>query len=105
MKMIIFGSTLDRAIKKMNSIINYCNKIGKEVKETIKTSNEYRVIFKNGDIIRAIQGNENIHGLRANVGLIDKAIPKAVREQIIKPCISAFPWNAIGYYNIEEKKD
>ena len=45
-----------------------------------------------------MRAGENARGHRCNVSYIERSIPEDVVQYIIKPCTTAFPYNAYNYY-------
>ena len=99
MKGVVWGSTLERAIKKLEDIENnYKNSFIPIVKK-IKNKNQYLVMFENGDVWRAT-GAYVSKRQRCNISYIDLEIDSKFREEVIKPVTSFPPYNAIQYYDI-----
>ena len=95
---IVWGATKIRANKKLETIIEYYERKGIKPIQIRKASDEFLVIFENGEKWRAFDANEYRRGLSCNISLIDKNIDEEFKTRIIFPCTKSFPWTAIGYY-------
>lgn len=91
---IVWGSTQGKAIKKLEGIrkdylFEHLNivRVGRDFFEA-----------ENGDIWRAIVANESARGYRCNISYIDELIPNEVRNDLIAPATSAYPYQATHYY-------
>ena len=100
MRGIIYGNTLEVARERLDKLIDEYLKFWKiDTKQIRKSQNEYVVIFTNGDIWRAVLCHDRIRGVRCNIALVDNQIPKIMVDCIIRPCITHYPFGALGYYN------
>ena len=96
MRGLIFGATKISAEQRMEKLIqDYKNYWNIEPEKVRKSSNEYSVIFTNGDYWQAYKMHENCRGRKANVILIDKEI---VYTDIAEACLINKPYGSISYY-------
>lgn len=97
MKGLVFGKTFERACSKLDDIRERYKLYRINEQKVLKNSSEYRVIFENGDIWRAVPARENRKGSKANVAYIDHEIEECYIPMIMA-CIAVGPWNAYNYY-------
>ena len=97
MKGLVFGKTFERACSKLDDIRERYKLYRIDEQKVLKNSSEYRIIFENGDVWRAIPICRSFRGSRANVAYIDHEIEECYIP-MIKACIEIGPWNAYNYY-------
>lgn len=98
MRGLIFGATTIRAYERLERLIQDYKDYWKIKPEKIrKNSNEYSVVFENGDVWQACGMHEGCRGRRANVVLIDEQV-KCEYDAIAQHCATALPYSAIRYY-------
>lgn len=98
MRGLIFGATKRRAEQRMEKLIRDYKDFWKIKPEKIrKNSNEYSVVFENGDYWQACVMHDGCRGRRANVVLIDEKI-KCEYDAIAHHCATAQPYSAIRYF-------
>ena len=97
MKGLVFGKTYQRACVKLDDIRESYKLYRINEQQVLKNSSEYRVVFENGDIWRAVPACENRKGSKANVAYIDHEIEECYIPMIMA-CIAVSPWNAYNYY-------
>ena len=99
MKGIVWGSTLEKAKKKLKQI--------EKDYEMHKTANliskkdskyGYELFYDNGDCWRAISARENMRGCRCNISYVDTEIEDCYVKEIIYHSTSALPFQAFTYY-------
>ena len=96
MRGLIFGATKIRAEQRMEKLIqDYKNYWNIEPEKIRKSSNEYSVIFTNGDYWQAYKLHDSCRGRKANVILIDKEIDNTY---IAEYCLINKPYGSISYY-------
>lgn len=97
-KGIVFGSTFERAEKKMLDIrANYALCHIPIIKE-IKQKNLHQITYENGDFWSARAISDSARGFRAHVVYIDNEIQDYNMMGIIRNCNTALPWNAYHYF-------
>ena len=99
MKGVVWGSTFERAVQKLEHIEHRYQSLFISIEKKIKSENEYLIIFENGDIWRATTAFESKRQ-RCNISYIDTQIDTIFVEQVIKPVTTCPPYNAIQYYSI-----
>ena len=62
------------------------------------SSNNYSIIFSNGDRWEAIKCTENARGKKCNISYIQNSISNLSIETIIRPCTIANPFQAFNYF-------
>ena len=67
-----------------------------EPERICKSSNEYSVVFQNGDYWNACRFSESQRGRKANIILVDKEIDNG--DYIIQACLINKPYGSISYY-------
>ncbi len=82
-RVVIFGSTIERAILKLNQVIDILDI--RDRMETIQTSGVYSVRFKNGDLFTATDSLEGAKASRWDYAYIDGLLSKDVVKYIIMP--------------------
>ena len=102
MRGAVWGATFQTAIKKLDSVIEDYIMCRINPKQITKTKNNYWVEFENGDIWRACAARESALGIRTNVAYIDHMISPIFVDEVIKPHLTAYPFQAFHYYWPEE---
>ena len=99
MRGVIFGATIEKARRKLDTLIEEYQKYWDIVPtRVIKNYSTCRVQFANGDIWDAVRCTEsNVRGRRANVLLIDYDISLEDKHRI-SYCLVNYPYGAIGYF-------
>lgn len=98
MKGIVFGSTIERANKKLKEIINNYEKYHIKSVSVIKTEYNMRAGFVNGDYWESTTVSSSSKGYCANIGYIDREIPIELINAMCIPCIKALPWTGVQYF-------
>lgn len=98
MKGLIFGATLKSAHTRLEKLIqDYKNYWNIEPEKIRKSSNEYSVVFTNGDYWQATCLSDHSRGRRANVILIDKNV--SIKDiMIAERCLVNKPYGSLSYY-------
>lgn len=101
MRAIIWGTTFERASKKLDEIEKEYERYrtAKLIKK-IKTKNYHILKFDNKDYWIATSARESARGFRCNISYIDSMIPLGFIDTIIKHCTSAGPYQAIKYFYV-----
>lgn len=102
---IVFGNTFERAEIQLNKIAQDYKMCHIFIEQLRKRNNSLEIIFDNGDIWRARAASESIRGIRCNVAYIDKTIPLKFANEVIKPLISAYPFQAYKIFSLYEGED
>lgn len=99
MRGIIFGLTHERAYRRMDKLIqDYKDYWHIEPEKVSRTSNEYSVVFVNGDYWQACKLHDGCRGKRANVVYIDNEIDTDLEFNVAHHCATALPYSAIQYF-------
>ena len=98
MKGLIWGSTIISAKEKLAEIENRYELMGIPVISKRENAHDIQIIFKNGDIWKAIQAYESARGHRVNISYVDRKIDPEFVDVIIRHCTTALPYNSITYY-------
>lgn len=98
MKGVVWGATFGRAQTMIEKIErNYTYTSAKLIQKRI-TRNEISLLYDNGDSWRAVSARENMRGIRSNIAYIDLKINRDFVNQVIKPTITAFPYQGVHYF-------
>ena len=98
MRGVVWGSTFQIAIRKLDEIIEQYKRCQILPKRINKSKYNYFVEFENGDVWRACSQRESMRGIRSNIAYIDQMINPIFVDTVIKPCTTALPFQAIHYY-------
>lgn len=102
MKGIVWGLTMDAAIKKLEEIEdNYDKYNTAKVLTKRKSFSTYELVYTNGDYWIACQASESARGRKCNISYIDDRIDVDFIQDIIKPCTCLGPYQAYRYYFTE----
>lgn len=96
---IIYGATRERAYDKLQQTLDDMS-YG-SVKEVRKSSYEFVVILKNGDIYKAVTTSDKARGIKWQYAYIDSTIDKQLVDNIILP--SFIPRLVNGEYDASAK--
>jgi hypothetical protein len=96
MKGVVWGSTYYIASKKLDKVVEDYKTYRIKLLRIVKSKSNYWVEFENGDIWRACSARESARGLKANVAYIDHMISPIFIDEVIKPCLTAYPFQALG---------
>ena len=66
--------------------------------QIIESKNFFRFNAENGDLWQTAPVRESSRGIKCNISYVEKGIPEELINRIIKPCTTAYPHNAITYY-------
>ena len=93
MKAIIWGTTFEKASKKLDEIEKEYEryKTAKLIRKT-KTKNYHILEFDNEDYWMARSTMESARGSRCNISYIEATMPLEFIDTVIKPCTSAGPY-------------
>lgn len=92
-----YYTSKEKGIQKIQSIKEEYQKIHINVEIKI-TSYDISLYCENGDIWKMYKASDCSRGASCNIGLIEYGTPKRIVNEIIKPCIKAFPYRAYNYY-------
>lgn len=95
---IIYGNTKQVIEQKLDDMIKIWVNQDVKIKYLSRTSHGDKVTLDNGECWFTKITDDSCRGFRCNVALIDKNIPQEVIEQVVMPCVTAYPWTAVGYY-------
>lgn len=98
MKGAVWGSTFQIASKKLDEVIEQYTMYRIPPRRVTKSKYNYWVEFENGDVWRACSARESMRGIKSNVAYIDQMISPIFVDTVIKPCTTAFPFQAVHYY-------
>lgn len=94
MKILIYGKTKERAFYRLQSLLDDM-RYG-DVNRVRKSSFEFVVELKNGDIFHAVIASDSSRGSKWDYAYIDKNIDNKTIQQIILPCYIGL--NTTGHY-------
>lgn len=101
MRGLIIGASLEKAHERMNRLIqDYKDHWNIEPERIYKSSYEFTVYFKNGDLWRALNGTniERCRGKRGHILLIDNNLSYETKTWCSSMLRWPFPYSAIQYY-------
>lgn len=98
MKGLVWGKTINRAIKQLQQIENDYNSIGINTERVLCSRNNYTIYLENGDQWQAILANEASRGRKANISYVDINIDEEFVNTIIKYSTMSPPYHAIQYF-------
>lgn len=98
MKGIVFGSTYERAERKLLDIRANYAMCHIPIEKEIKRINLHQIAYKNGDFWSARAIGDSARGFRAHVVYIDREIQDHNMLGVISNCNTAMPWNAYHYF-------
>ena len=98
MKGIIWGSTLNRAVNKLDEIVDSYKMLGYQIDTYRKNSLGFFVTFNNGDSWKAIYATESQRGNKCNISYIDNKINNDFVDNVIFFCTVMPPYNAFQYF-------
>ena len=98
MRGTVWGSTFQIASNKLDEIIKNYIQYHIPVRRIVKSKNNRWAEFENGDVWRACSAHESMRGIRSNISYIDYMISPIIIDSVIKPCTTAFPFQAVHYY-------
>lgn len=101
MKGIVWGNTLDRAIKKLEEIKqNYL----KYTKEILVQETKDSFTMSNGDYWKAVNVPTAARGYKCNISYIDVSIPYQDINMIVTPATTAYPYCGYKYFDFMEEE-
>ena len=104
MRGIVWGLTMEAAVKKLEEIENDYDKYDTaKVLTKRKSSSVYELLYTNGDYWIACRASESARGHKCNISYIDHRINIDFLHDVIKPCTCLGPYQASHYYYAEEK--
>lgn len=93
MRGIVYGQTLEAAKEELNKIVQaYIDLGAKPIVEDSFT------VFSNGDEWIAINGNDTINFLRANVIYLDLALDSNKQKEILEKNLIRPPYQGVYYF-------
>ena len=84
MKILVYGSTREIAFYKLQNLLD--NMRYGDVSKVRKSSFDFVVELKNGDIFQAVIASDNVKGRKWDYAYIDMNIDSEIIQQIILPC-------------------
>lgn len=101
MRGIVWGNTLDRAIKKLEEIKrNYLN----YTKEILVQETKDSFAMSNGDYWKAVKTTASAKGNRCNISYIDVNIPYQYINEIVIPATTTYPYCGYKYFDFIEEE-
>ena len=83
MQVVIFGSTKERAFNKWQDILN-----NMRFGDVDKVMYDWGVfVLTNGDVYKAVTGNDGARGYRCDYAYIDRFISVDIMNKVIIPCL------------------
>ena len=98
MKGIVWGSTIERAERQLQQIIENYRIIGYTIDTYRKGKTQLNVLFNNGDYWIALGASESARGHCCNISYIDTLIDAQIIDDVIRHCTRAYPYNALRYF-------
>ena len=96
---IVWGSTFERAVKKLEEIEeNYLKNTNEKILSRRKGSHSYEFVMTNGDYWKAVSAHESMRGCKSNISYIDNEIDFDFISSVIKYCTKAYPYQAFKYF-------
>lgn len=98
---IVWGNTLDRAIKKLEEIKqNYLN----YTKEILVQETKDLFTMSNGDYWKAVKVSTSAKGYKCNISYIDVNIPYQDINTIVIPATTSYPYCGYKYFDFMEEE-
>lgn len=66
--------------------------------QVIDSKNSLRFYADNGDFWQTSPSRESSRGMKCNISYVERGVPEEFISRVIKPCTTAYPYNAITYY-------
>ena len=99
MRGIVWGLTMEAAVKQLEEIENNYDKYDTaKVLTKRKSSSVYELVYTNGDYWIACKASESARGHKCNISYIDHRISVDFIHDIIRPCTCLEPYQAYHYY-------
>ena len=95
---IIWGSTLEEAKEKLTRLKHNYLACHRTITYEVNSPLAGIVEFDDGDFWEARVPNEASCGIRCNISYVSRSIDPDLIDNIIAPCTSRSPFNALHYY-------
>lgn len=73
--------------------------------QVVDSKNFLRFYADNGDFWQTAPSYESSRGMKCNISYVEKDISEDFINRVIKPCTTAYPYNAITYYEHYYEKE
>ena len=104
MRGIVWGLTMEAAVKKLEEIENDYDKYDTaKVLTKRKSSSVYELLYTNGDYWIACRASESARGHKCNISYVDDRIDIDFVQDVIRHCTCLGPYQAYRYYFVGEK--
>ena len=95
---IIWGSTLEEAKEELTRLKHNYLACHRTITHEVNSPLAGVVEFDDGDFWEARVPNEASCGIRCNISYVSRSIEPDLIDNIIAPCTSRSPFNALRYY-------
>ena len=95
---IIWGSTLEEAKEELTRLKHNYLACHRTITHEVNSRLAGVVEFDDGDFWEARVPNEASCGIRCNISYVSRSIDPDLIDNIIAPCTSRSPFNALRYY-------
>ena len=95
---IIWGSTLEEAKEELTRLKHNYLACHRAITHEVDSPLAGVVEFDDGDFWEARVPNEASRGMRCNISYVSRSIDPDLIDNIIAPCTSLLPFNALRYY-------
>ena len=95
---IIWGSTLEEAKEELTRLKHNYLACHRTITHEVNSRLAGVVEFDDGDFWEARVPNEASCGIRCNISYVSRSIDPDLIDNIIAPCTSRSPYNALRYY-------
>ena len=105
MRGVIFGTTLERANKMFDHLVEDYKLVQINPVKIIKTKNGSQVYFENGDAWKTASNSSHCCGTRCNIAYIDRKFDELTIQEIIRPAITCKPFQGERYFDLWEEDE
>ena len=95
---IIWGSTLEEAKEELTRLKHNYLTCHRTIIHEVNSRLAGVVEFDDGDFWEARVPNEASRGIKCNISYVSRSIDPDLIDNIIAPCTSLLPFNALRYY-------
>ena len=95
---IIWGSTLEEAKEELTRLKHNYLACHRAITHEVDSPLAGVVEFDDGDFWEARVPNEASRGIKCNISYVSRSIDPDLIDNIIAPCTSLLPFNALRYY-------
>lgn len=95
---IIWGNTLEEAKEELTRLKHNYLACHRTITHEVNSPLAGVIEFDDGDFWEARVPNEASRGIRCNISYVSRSIDPDLIDNIIAPCTSRSPFNALRYY-------